>query len=136
MEMWRTVVEFPAYMVSSEGRVYSHRSQKFLRPGRAGAGYPTVAFGRGNTRTVHSVVAAAFLGPCPEGQEVRHRDGKRDNPRLSNLRYGTRAQNIADAYEHGTRNSKTSNSPKAVATKDARYPNWRKQVFLPGGFTA
>lgn len=125
---------FPDYMISSEGRVYSHLSQKFLRPGIASNGYPTVALGRGNTRTVHSLVAAAFIGPCPVGQEVRHDNGDRKNPRLTNLLYGTRAQNIADAFEHGTRTAQTSNPAKALATKDAKYPGWRQRIFGRGHF--
>jgi transcriptional regulator with XRE-family HTH domain len=48
------------------------------------------------------MVAEAFLGPCPKGEEVRHGDGDRTNPRLDNLSYGTRAQNIADCKIHGT----------------------------------
>lgn len=52
--------------------------------------------------TVHRLVAVAFLGPCPSGQEVRHGpSGKQDN-RLTNLSYGTRSQNQLDRYRDGT----------------------------------
>jgi hypothetical protein len=51
---------------------------------------------------VHILVARAFLGPAPDGQECRHKDGNRLNPCLDNLHYGTRKQNIADAIAHGT----------------------------------
>lgn len=105
-EQWRPVVGWEGlYEVSSEGRVRSFRrgaNGRVLRPGIASHGYPTVALGRGNTQSVHVLVAAAFLGPCPEGQEVRHRDGKRTNPRMENLHYGTRGQNIADAILSGS----------------------------------
>ena len=134
-ERWRPIFNFPAYMVSDQGRVYSHRMQKYLRPGIASNGYPTVALGRGNTRTLHSLVAEAFIGLCPKGQEVRHRDGIRANPKLSNLRYGTRRDNILDAIAHGTRNSKTVNPAKALETKDAKYPGWRQRIFQSGGYS-
>lgn len=133
-ERWKPVVGFPGYMISSEGRVYSHVSQRFLRPGIASNGYPTVALGRGNTRTVHSLVADAFIGPCPKGQEVRHRKNDRTNPRLENLRYGTRKENIEDAFAHGSRNNQTANPAKGVATKDRLYPGWRLRVFGRGIF--
>lgn len=74
---------------------------KLLRPGKASNGYPTVSL-RGKTHTVHSLVLLAFVGPAPEGHECRHLDGNRENPRLSNLRWGTRAENVADAAAHGT----------------------------------
>lgn len=105
-EQWRPVVGWEGlYEVSSEGRVRSFRrgaNGRVLRPGIASHGYPTVALGRGNTQSVHVLVAAALLGPCPEGQEVRHRDGKRTNPRATNLRYGTRSDNINDAVRSGS----------------------------------
>ena len=105
-EQWRPVVGWEGlYEVSSEGRVRSFRrgaNGRILRPGIASHGYPTVALGRGNTQSVHVLVAAAFIGPCPEGQEVRHRDGKRSNPKAENLHYGTRGQNIADAILSGS----------------------------------
>lgn len=58
--------------------------------------------GRGIHRSIHSMVAEAFIGPCPSGQEVRHKNGKRDDPRASNLEYGTRSDNVRDAIKHGT----------------------------------
>lgn len=52
---------------------------------------------------LHRLVAAAFLGPCPDGQEVLHGDGNPANNRLDNLSYGTRTNNAADQLRHGTR---------------------------------
>jgi hypothetical protein len=54
------------------------------------------------TFRVHQLVAAAFIGLCPEGQEVRHLDGTRDNNASSNLAYGDRSANMMDAVRHGT----------------------------------
>ena len=53
------------------------------------------------TRLVHRLVAAAFLGPCPDGQEVLHGNGQRLDNRLENLRYGTRQENVMDTIRHG-----------------------------------
>lgn len=145
-EQWKTLPSNAAYEVSDRGRVRSRDQEvwggprvgfytklgKLLKPGIASNGYPTVALGRGNTRTVHSLVTETFLGECPAGHEVRHKDGNRKNPKLENLHYGTRGENIADAIEHGTRTSETLNHRKAVATKDRKYPGWRQRVFKPG----
>lgn len=104
-ERWRDVVGFAGrYRVSSEGRVYSVKSDLMLKPGTGPAGYPTVVLGRaGKSQYVHRLVAEAFLGACPEGQEVCHKDGDRSNPRLANLRYGTRSSNNRDILDHGKR---------------------------------
>lgn len=57
--------------------------------------------------TVHALIAAAFLPPKPEGAEVRHMDGSRDNNRASNLEWGMRIDNMRDQYRHGTRIAST-----------------------------
>lgn len=58
--------------------------------------------GKAKTYLVHRLVAAAFLGPCPEGMQVAHGDGDPTNNHLSNLRYATPAENTGDKVLHGT----------------------------------
>ena len=53
---------------------------------------------------VHRLVMLAFVGPCPEGLEVCHNNGKRTDNRLNNLRYDTRSSNALDRHAHGTFN--------------------------------
>jgi len=51
---------------------------------------------------VHRLVAAAWIGPCPNGKQVRHgTNGHLDNS-TSNLSYGTRSQNELDKRRDGT----------------------------------
>jgi integrase/recombinase XerD len=42
--------------------------------------------------TVHSLVADAFLGKCPAGHEITHKDGDYTHNELSNLEYVTRQE--------------------------------------------
>lgn len=112
---WRPVVGYEgSYEVSEDGRVRSIR--KVDGKGRptpprerktpvSGNGYPTITLwerGKGATRTVHSLVAEAFLGPRPEGQEVLHLDGTRTNNCITNLKYGSRSENLRQAVQDGT----------------------------------
>ncbi|QWY84286.1 HNH endonuclease [Gordonia phage Jalammah] len=53
---------------------------------------------------IHRLVMGAFVGPCPEGMEVCHRNGIGTDNRLSNLRYGTRSENAIDQVCHGVHN--------------------------------
>lgn len=53
-------------------------------------------------RTVHSVVADAFLGPCPPGQECRHVNCDASDNRAVKLAYGTRSENRSDSRATGT----------------------------------
>lgn len=104
-EEWRDVVGFEGlYQVSNLGRVKSfvrYKDGRLLKPGKASHQYYTVALGRNNSRTIHSLVAEAFLGPKPDSMEILHIDGSRDNNKVSNIRYGTRSDNIRDAVKLG-----------------------------------
>jgi hypothetical protein len=51
---------------------------------------------------VHQLVMLAFVGPRPEGMEVRHLDGDKLNNALPNLRYDTHLENMRDLVRHGT----------------------------------
>lgn len=101
MEIWKPIAGCAGYEVSNLGRVRSLlKAVKILRPGLASNGYLTVAL-RGQSRTLHSLVAEAFLGPRPAGMHVRHLDGKKSNYAIENLAYGTPAENRADSDRHG-----------------------------------
>ena len=84
------------------------RTGKLLKQHPSGRlGYLTVSLHknkRQKTLLVHRLVTAAFLGPVPTGQEVRHGEGGVKSNALSNLCYGTAAENAADKIRDGTDN--------------------------------
>ncbi len=104
-EGWRPVVGFEdVYEVSDAGRV--RRGGHVLIPLRNSAGYRAVQLwrdGRPTTRLIHVLVAAAFLGPAPEGQDVNHCDGDKTHNAVANLEYVTRSENNRHAYRLGLR---------------------------------
>lgn len=112
---YRDIAGFPGYRIGSDGSIWStlrggtwKRRATFIDK----HGYVVVrlsAKGRVLGRKVHRLVMQAFVGPCPEGMEVAHRNGKKNDPRLSNLRYDTHKGNHADRSDHGTSNAGTTN---------------------------
>ena len=102
-EQWRPVVGSRGwYAVSDLGRVKRARDGKGTWAGRLlvviheAVGYVNVKFsihGRITSQRVHRLVMAAFNGPCPAGEEVNHKNGVKDDNRLSNLEYVTHAYN-------------------------------------------
>ncbi|WP_341258234.1 NUMOD4 motif-containing HNH endonuclease [Gordonia malaquae] len=113
-ELWRTIPTHPTHEVSNFGNVRSRTRQIGNRivQGRelsvtvsTTRGYPqvsmTIESGKRVTREVHPLVAAAFIGPRPEGSEVCHNDGDRTNNVPGNLRYDTPRENALDVIRHG-----------------------------------
>lgn len=134
-EEWRDIPGYEGrYQASSLGRIRSLdrrvnicRGATRLMKGRvlkaAGSKYNphlTVVLGHGcNGSLVHRLIASAFLGPCPEGQEVRHLDGNPLNNHIANLAYGTRTENILDVLRIGKtwRGSVTINQAREIRKK-------------------
>ena len=57
--------------------------------------------GKKKAHRIHRLVLEAFVGPCPEGMECRHKDDDKSNNRLDNLSWGTRMENAADRIANG-----------------------------------
>jgi hypothetical protein len=57
--------------------------------------------GNSTCRWVHTLVLEAFCGPRPRGMECRHLDGLPSNNCISNLKWGTPAENAKDRVRHG-----------------------------------
>jgi hypothetical protein len=107
-ETWRSIPGFPDYEASNRGRIRSHKWGKWqiLRAHRhPKTGYlivsPRVA-GRCIARSVHRLVAAAFLGEA-SGRDVNHIDGNKQNNSVENLEYLSRGDNHRHAYRTGLR---------------------------------
>lgn len=66
--------------------------------------------GEHRTRSVHSLVAAAWHGERPPDAQVRHLSGLKTDNRPVNLAYGT----AADQVDDDARNGKTKLNPSAV----------------------
>lgn len=78
---------------------------KLLKPAVMPSGHLRVSLSVGSRiryATIHSLVLLAFVGPRPDGTDICHANGDPADNRLSNLRYDTRAANIADSQSHGT----------------------------------
>lgn len=101
MAEWRAVVGHPKYLVSDDGQVYSTRSNGLLKLSVLASGHLRAVVD-GSHRTVHSLLAEAFIGPRPHNQEVRHLNGNPSDNRIENLTYGSKSENAYDSIEHGT----------------------------------
>jgi len=111
-EEWRPVVGYEGYYdVSSLGHVRRMKPANSTRIGRtlkgsADNGYIRVDLSKDNNAIhyrIHQLVSAAFIGPCPEGKQINHKDGIKTNNVVSNLEYVTLSENQLHAYRLGLR---------------------------------
>lgn len=102
-ERWKEIPGYEGiYYISDLGRVYSHYSQKCLKPLTTHAGYHRVHLckdGKTFNASIHRLVATAFI-PNPESKPtVNHINEIKTDNRSENLEWATNSeQNI-----HGTR---------------------------------
>lgn len=108
-EVWKKIVGFPSYSVSSHGRVRNDKSGRILRQ-HDRKGYKSVllydGLGASKRINVHRLVAMAFLSPTLEGEQINHKDGCKTNNNVSNLEWCTVAQNhrhSRDVLKNGLR---------------------------------
>jgi NUMOD4 motif/HNH endonuclease len=131
-EEWRPIPGFPAYEVSSFGRVKrvindsKNHGCRILKPWDNNKGYFVVAISDGHKsqkKLVHRLVCEAFHGASPPGKDhSAHGDGNPKNNHPSNLRWVNRSENMDDSRKHGTmalgskhgRSTKPERTPRGI----------------------
>jgi hypothetical protein len=132
---WRSIDGFEGYFVSEGGNIWSTQKSdvKLLKPYINPFGYKMVNLSSGwrrKTLYVHELVAAAFHGPRAKGQVIRHLDGNSHHNAATNLKYGSVAENSADAIKHGTIRRGESHSKATITEMDVRFIRcWHKLAF-------
>lgn len=119
---YRAIPDLPGYRIGSDGSVWScwakrgrgnlYGSESYIsdawKPLKLFVdkdGYRFVSLrrnGRYHKWRVHRLVLVAFVGPCPEGMNGAHNNGRPDDNRLENLRWATHLDNCHDKELHGT----------------------------------
>lgn len=112
-EIWRWVVGYEGlYMASNHGRVMSvpitqeRSNRKYHKSGMEvthhdnGRGYRVLSLYRNGVqdqRTVHRLVAEAFIDNPKNLPEVNHKDGNKANNDVKNLEWVTKSENVQHA---------------------------------------
>lgn len=125
MEIWKPVTSWESlYEVSDRGAV--RRSGRNLVCYDRGNGYSTVMLTEGKRRvirSVHSLVAEAFIGERPaDRKHINHIDGVKTNNHVDNLEYVTPKENSHHAYRLGLKVGRKGEAhSQATLTNDKVY---------------
>ena len=107
-ELWKDIKGYEGlYQVSNLGRVKRVTTSRILKGCKDKDGYLKVILCKNNiksTKTVHRLVAQAFIPNTENKLEVNHIDEDKANNTVNNLEWSTRKENL----NHGTRNERSS----------------------------
>ncbi|MGJ0317685.1 HNH endonuclease [Aliarcobacter cryaerophilus] len=105
------------YSITSDGKVWSHIRNKFLKYDLRDK-YYAVKLGKfGKKMSIHRLVALAFIPNLENKPYINHKDGNKLNNNVSNLEWCTARENTYHAQATGLMNLRT-------------YPVFRRQKIL------
>ena len=91
------------YTIYSDGRVYSNKSKKFIKP-HIENGYYRIGLyidGKPKTYKLHRLIGECFIEK-PEGKnQINHKDCNKLNNDVSNLEWCNNSENQLHAYQNG-----------------------------------
>lgn len=117
---------FPDYVVETDGRIFSKKTNKYLKPGINSNGYLSVElFNNGESKRllIHRIVAKAYIPNPNSFPQINHKDENRSNNDVSNLEWCTPKYNMNYGEGAKTRHLKidyTKPIYKEVAIKNGK----------------
>lgn len=136
----KSIPGFPGYSTTKDGRVFSTRQYPngiWMKPQVNHDGYHRF-FLRSNGKkwstVAHRLVWLAWVGPIPAGKEINHRNGRKNDNRLSNLEVVTHAENVRHAIQTGLTIHLSGETHGRARLKASQVREIRKR-YAKGGVT-
>ena len=87
------ITNFEDYSVNRKGEIYSHKTNKFLKPRKDSCGYLNVLL-NGKSKLIHRIVAETFLTKIEGLNYINHIDENKENNNIRNLEWCTNSYNV------------------------------------------
>ena len=124
---WVQLKDYPRYAVHRDGHIKNLDSGCVLAGHINKQGYREVCLvtapGTKHSEFVHQLIMVTFVGECPVGYSVDHKDRNRANAKLDNLQYVTVFVNSSQAASNKNRFGEGSSLSKLTEkeVKDIRF---------------
>lgn len=136
----RRLQDYSDYAVTRDGRVWSYKYHKFLKPTANKKSYLQVGIysgGKRSTKLVHHLVAKAYLNNQNNLTVVNHLDSDRQNNHVTNLEWCSTRENNLHTLKKGRNQPKlTAEIVKALRreseTTDLSYRNLGRKYGISG----
>ena len=100
MEIFKDIKGYPDYQISTQGRVWSIRKQKYMKPQINNMGYYQLNMfatnGKVKKELIHRLVALTFIDNPNNYPQVHHINHNPQDNRVENLQWVTGKQNCRD----------------------------------------
>ena len=132
--LWAEIPSAPGYYATTEGEIISSPKVnkpgfRVMRPALSTSGYHMIFVGTGSSknRTVHRMVAEAFI-PNPKDKPcVNHKNGIKTDNRVCNLEWVTHQENLKHAYALGLNPLKRGANSHAARLSQQQVDSIRSQ---------
>ena len=142
-EIWKDIPGYYPYQASNLGRIRNNKPivskkakgrKESLKTKITKRGYEEVSIsinGKPYTKSVHRLVALAFIDNPENKPEVDHIDANPLNNKVENLRWATREENLHNDLYYGNRMKKMTSQvsiEEAIANKEAQIAKLQKEI--------
>lgn len=133
-------LNYSNYEVYEDGRIWSYKRKKFLKPITRKDGYQQVNLydndGKIKCYLLHRVVWEAVTGePIPEGYEINHRSEVKTENMVSNLELVSHKQNLNYGSGNERRSKSLTNNPK-ISKQVGAFKNGELILTFPSAMEA
>ena len=130
LEIYANITSYPNYQISNFGNVKNVKTEKILKPGTNRYGYLYVILTEDDERsikTIHRLVANAFLENAENKKNVDHIDRCKTNNHISNLRWATGSEN------NQNKSMQLNNTSGVIGVSwFKRDSKWKVQIMVNG----